>query len=99
MLIISLHEVHPASALALQVAWLVVTPALHPEYVVLAIIDDPQKIKDENYSNTAATVVAPLVKNIILNMIKILNIPPYLQSDFLKASIDKFALENKNVTF
>ena len=76
-----------------------VFPMSNPEYVVLAIIDDPQKIKDENYSNTAATVVAPLVKNIILNMIKILNLPPYLQSDFLKASIDKFALENKNVTF
>ena len=71
----------------------------NPKYVVLAIIDDPQKIEDENYSNTAATVVAPFVKNIILNMIKILNIPPKLQNDFLKASIDNFAVENKNVTF
>ena len=76
-----------------------VFPMSNPKYVVLAIIDDPQKIKNENYSNTAATVAAPLVKNIILNMIKILSISPNLQNDFLKASNEKFALENKNVTF
>ena len=70
-----------------------------PKYVVLAIVDDPKKIADENYSNTAATVVVPLVKNIILHMIKILSISPKLQNDFLKASNEKFALENKNVTF
>ena len=76
-----------------------VFPMSRPKYVVLAIVDDPKKIADENYSNTAATVVVPLVKNIILNMIKILSISPNLQNDFLKASNEKFALENKNVTF
>ena len=76
-----------------------VFPMSNPKYVVLAIIDDPQKIENENYSNTAATVAAPLVKNIILNMIKILSISPNLQNDFLKASNEKFALENKNATF
>ena len=76
-----------------------VFPMSKPKYVVLAMIEDPKKIEDENYSNTAATVVAPLVKKIILNMIKILSISPNLQNDFLKASNEKFALENKNATF
>ena len=76
-----------------------VFPMSKPKYVVLAIVDDPKKIADENYSNTAATVVVPLVKIIILNMIKILGISPNLQDDFLKASNEKFVLKNKNVTF
>ena len=76
-----------------------VFPMFNPKYLVLAIIDDPKKIKEENYSNTAATVVAPLVKNIILNMIKIFSISPYIQNDFLKASIDNLGSEKKNVTF
>ena len=46
-----------------------------PKYVVLAIIDDPKKIKEENYNITGASVVAPLVKKIITRMIEIIGIP------------------------
>jgi cell division protein FtsI (penicillin-binding protein 3) len=50
-------------------------PMMDPEYLILTIIDNPKKIKKENYSITGATVNAPLVKEIILRMIEILNIP------------------------
>jgi hypothetical protein len=36
---------------------------------------------------TGAVVNAPLVKKIILEMIKILNIPPYKKNNLLKADI------------
>jgi hypothetical protein len=38
---------------------------------------------------TGAVVNAPLVKKIILEMIKILNIPPYKEYNLLKADIKK----------
>ena len=50
-------------------------PMMDPKYLILTIIDNPKKIKKENYSITGATVNAPLVKEIILRMIEILNIP------------------------
>ena len=49
-------------------------PMSDPKYLVLSVINNPKKIKEENYSITGATVNAPLVKNIILRMIEILNI-------------------------
>ena len=38
---------------------------------------------------TGAVVNAPLVKKIILEMIKVLNIPPYQEYNLLKADIKK----------
>ena len=46
-----------------------------PKYLILTFIDKPQRIKEANNSITSATVNAPLVKNIILRMIEILNLP------------------------
>ncbi len=82
-----------------RTAFIGVFPMSKPKYVILAIIDDPKKIKEENYSITAATVAVPLVKNIILQMIKILGIAPILNDDIFQASIDKYILTDKNVTF
>ena len=69
-----------------------------PKYVVLAIIDDPKKIQEENFSITAATVVVPLVKRIILQMIKVIGIPPP-KNDILKASINNKLLLKQNANF
>ena len=60
-------------------------PMINPKYLILTFIDKPQRIEDENYSITSATVNAPLVKNIILRMIEILNIPRIKNDPILKA--------------
>ena len=59
---------------------------------------DPKKIKETYYNNTGGWVAAPLVKNIILNMINILGIPPNLNFNKLKASNDNYFLDQYNVT-
>ena len=69
-----------------------------PKYVVLAIIDDPKKIHEENFSITASTVVVPLVKKIILQMIKVIGIPP-TKNDMLQASINNKLLLKQNANF
>ena len=61
-------------------------PMSDPKYLVLSIIDNPKKIKEENYSITGATVNAPLVKNIILRMIEIFNIPKKFNDEILNAA-------------
>lgn len=74
-------------------------PISKPKYLVLAMIKDPKKIKETNYNNTGGWVAAPLVKKIILNMIKIYGIPSTSEKNILKASNDKFIIKNKNATF
>jgi cell division protein FtsI (penicillin-binding protein 3) len=64
-----------------------VFPTSKPKYLVLTIIENPKKIKDENYNITGAAVNAPLVKNIILRMIEILKIPRLPASEILNAAI------------
>ena len=79
-----------------------VFPMSNPKYIILSMIENPQKIKEENYSITAATVLAPLVKNIIINMIKILGIPSNNlddNDDILKANLHYNQLLKKYVIF
>jgi cell division protein FtsI (penicillin-binding protein 3) len=64
-----------------------VFPTSKPKYLVLTIIENPKKIKDENDNITGAAVNAPLVKNIILRMIEILKIPRLPASEILNAAI------------
>ena len=77
------------------VLFIAVFPVSKPKYVVLALIEKPKKIKEENYSITAATVAAPLVKNIILRMIEILGIPAPNSQEILKADISGNYQKNK----
>ncbi len=53
-----------------------VFPINNPRYIVYTAIEYPKKPKDSKQRMTGAVVNAPLVKKIILEMIKILNIPP-----------------------
>ena len=62
-------------------------PISKPQYLVLTIVENPKKIKEENYNITGAAVNAPLVKNIILRMIEILKIPRLPASEILNAAI------------
>ena len=64
-----------------------VFPISKPQYLVLTIIENPKKIKEENFNITGATVNAPLVKNIISRMIEILKIPRFYASEILNAAI------------
>ena len=64
-----------------------VFPISKPQYLVLTIIENPKKIKEENINITGATVNAPLVKNIISRMIEILKIPRFNTSEILNAAI------------
>jgi cell division protein FtsI (penicillin-binding protein 3) len=76
-----------------------VFPASRPKYIVLAMIENPKKIKEENYNITGASVAAPLVKNIISRMIEILSIPRSNSVEILKADIsDEYIMKN-NATF
>ena len=62
-------------------------PISKPQYLVLTIVENPKKIKEENYNITGAAVNAPLVKNIILRMIEILKIPRLPALEILNAAI------------
>jgi cell division protein FtsI (penicillin-binding protein 3) len=66
-----------------------VFPINNPRYIVYSAIEHPKKPKDSKQRMTGAVVNAPLVKKIILEMIKILNIPPYKKNNLLKADINK----------
>ena len=61
-------------------------PVSEPQYLVLTIIENPKKIKEENFNITGAAVNAPLVKNIISRMIEILKIPKFYASEILNAA-------------
>jgi len=76
-----------------------VFPTSKPKYIVLAMIENPKKIKEENYNITGASVAAPLVKNIISRMIEILSIPRSNSIEILKADISPEYIKNHNVTF
>ena len=75
-----------------------VFPISDPKYLVLAMVENPKKIKEENFSITAATVAAPLVKNIIVEIIKVLNISPVMIDNSIQAYNQNF-FDNKYVTF
>ena len=75
-----------------------VFPISNPKYLVFAMIMEPKKIEETYYYNTGGWVAAPLVKNIILEMIKILGILPFSDVNKLKASSDKNLVTNSNVT-
>ncbi len=62
------------------------------------IADFKKKIKNTYFNNTGGWVAAPLVKNIILEMIKILGIPSSSNTNKLKASIYKYDVMNSNAT-
>ena len=64
-----------------------VFPINNPRYIVYTAIEYPKKPKDSKQRMTGAVVNAPLVKKIILEMIKILNIPPYKKDNLLKADL------------
>ena len=61
-------------------------PMYQPKYLILTFIDKPKRIKEENFSITSASVNAPLVKNIILRMIEILNLPKKHSETILNAA-------------
>ena len=73
-------------------------PVSNPKYLVLAMVMDPKKIEETYFNNTGGWVAAPLVKNIILEMIKILGIPSSSNTNKLKASIYKYDVMNSNAT-
>ena len=64
-------------------------PINNPKYIVYSAIEYPKKPKNSKQKMTGAVVNAPLVKKIILEMIKILNLPPYKEENLLKADIKK----------
>ena len=61
-------------------------PMSKPKYLVLTIIDKPQRKKEFNNSITSATVNAPLVKSIIGKIIEILKLPKYENTPILNAA-------------
>ncbi len=66
-----------------------VFPIDKPRYIVYTAIEYPKKPDDSSQRMTGAVVNAPLVKKIILEMIKILNLPSNNYNDIHKADIKK----------
>ena len=62
-----------------------VFPIKSPKYVVYTAIEYPKKEAGTDQKMTGARVNAPLVKEIILDMIKIMNIPKKNNNELLKA--------------
>ena len=60
-------------------------PMSRPKYLILTFIDKPKR-KNKNDSITSATVNAPLVKNIILRIIEIFNLPQQDDINILNAA-------------
>ena len=71
-----------------------VFPINKPKYVVYTAITYPKKPIDSKQRMTGAVVNAPLVKKIIYEMIKILNLPSVRHDDFIKADIKKIYKPN-----
>ena len=69
-----------------------------PKYLVLTILEYPKEIDELDNKTTGAWVNAPLVKEIILEMINILKIPKQINQEILKVDI-KHIYKTKNVTF
>ena len=67
-----------------------VFPTNKPKYVVYTAITYPKKPINSKQRMTGAVVNAPLVKKIIYEMIKILNLPSVRHDEFIKADIKKF---------
>ena len=80
-------------------SFIAVFPISKPKYVILASIENPKKNEEMNYRLTGATVAAPLVKNIILKMIEILNISAPNMKEILKANISSIYINKNNATF
>ena len=76
-----------------------VFPVSEPRYVILALVENPKKIKEENYNITGASVAAPLVKQIILKMIEILTITTPQSNEVLKADTSIKYQITSNATF
>ena len=66
-----------------------VFPTNKPKYVVYTAITYPKKPIDSKQRMTGAVVNAPLVKKIIYEMIKILNLPSVRHDEFIKSDIKK----------
>ena len=64
-----------------------VFPIKNPRYIVYTAIEYPKKPEDSKQKMTGAVVNAPLVKEIIFEMIKILNLPSNIDYNVLKADI------------
>ncbi len=61
-----------------------VFPITKPKYVIYTAIEYPKKEEGSSQKMTGARVNAPLVKNIIIDMINLLNIPRKIEKEFLK---------------
>ena len=60
-------------------------PINKPKYVIYSAIEYPKKEEGTSQKMTGARVNAPLVKEIIINIINLLNIPKNNNGEFLKA--------------
>lgn len=67
-----------------------VFPIYNPRYIVYTAIEYPKRPRESNQRMTGAVVNAPLVKKIIFEMIKILNLPSYIDNNSLKADINNW---------
>ena len=72
-----------------QTSFIGVFPINNPRYIVYTSVEYPKRPLDSKQRMTGAVVNAPLVRNIIFEMIKILNLPSYNLDNFLKADIKK----------
>ena len=57
-----------------------------PKYLILTFIDKPKRKKENNYGITSATVNAPLVKDILIKIIEILQLPKIDNKQILNAA-------------
>ena len=72
-----------------------VFPIDNPQYIIYTAIHYPKKEKGTNQRMTGARVNAPLVKNIIIDLIKLYNIPKLIINEYQKVDT-KFTYKNIN---
>lgn len=74
-----------------------VFPVQEPQYVVYAMVDEPQGIKETYGYATGGWVAAPIVKNVISSMASILNIPPFEHQKDIEESLLRFVKTKEQI--
>jgi cell division protein FtsI (penicillin-binding protein 3) len=72
------------STSALLTSFLAAFPTDAPEYVVLVMLDEPQRVAETNNQATAGINAAPTVGKIVARIAPILGVAPKLEADQLK---------------
>jgi cell division protein FtsI (penicillin-binding protein 3) len=75
-----------------------VFPAHEPRYAILAILDEPQGIKESYGYATGGWTAAPVIGDVVADMTRILGIAPNPNAPHLTAGLDRYLKKDPQIT-